>query len=247
MRHRLSAALLALCLAASLVLPAAAAGTVPSQAEAAQVVQALGIMAGDDRGNLNLESPVTRAEFITMAVKALPGGGEIGQAATSPYPDVPRSHWASGYVEAGVKAGLVSGFSDGTFRPNHRITLAEGATIVLQLLGYGPSDLTGAYPTGQLAMYHSLGLDKGVTAAQAGTELKRLDAMYLFYNLMTAKNKEGQVYLTTLGYSLNEEGEIDLVALVGASMEGPVVAQGDWQSSLPSPCPPPRCTGMERR
>lgn len=235
MRHRLSAALLALCLTASLVLPAAAAGTVPSQAEAAQVVQALGIMAGDDRGNLNLESPVTRAEFITMAVKALPGGGEIGQAATSPYPDVPRSHWASGYVEAGVKAGLVSGFSDGTFRPNHRITLVEGATIVLQLLGYGPSDLTGAYPTGQLAMYHSLGLDKGVTAAQAGTELRRLDAMYLFYNLMTAKNKEGQVYLTTLGYSLNEAGEIDLVALVGASMEGPVVAQGDWQSSLPIP------------
>lgn len=233
MRHRLSAALLALYLTASLVLPAAAAGTVPSQAEAAQVIQALGIMAGDDRGNLNLESPVTRAEFITMAVKALPGGGEIGQAATSPYPDVPRSHWASGYVEAGVKAGLVSGFSDGTFRPNHRITLAEGATIVLQLLGYGPSDLTGAYPTGQLAMYHSLGLDKGVTAAQAGTEFRRLDAMYLFYNLMTAKNKEGQVYLTTLGYSLNEAGEIDLVALVGASMEGPVVAQGDWQSSLP--------------
>ena len=190
---------------------------------------------------------MTRAEFITMAVKALPGGGEIGQAATSPYPDVPRSHWASGYVEAGVKAGLVSGFSDGTFRPNHRITLAEGATIVLQLLGYGPSDLTGAYPTGQLAMYHSLGLDKGVTAAQAGTELKRLDAMYLFYNLMTAKNKEGQVYLTTLGYSLNEAGEIDLVALVGASMEGPVVAQGDWQSSLPIALSSPRCTGMERR
>ena len=235
MRHRLSAALLALCLTAGLVLPAAAAGTVPSQAEAAQVVRALGIMAGDDRGNLNLDSPVTRAEFITMAVKALPGGGEIGQAATSPYPDVPRSHWASGYVEAGVKAGLVSGFSDGTFRPNHRITLAEGATIVLQLLGYGPSDLTGAYPTGQLAMYHSLGLDRGVTAVQAGTELRRLDAMYLFYNLMTARNKEGQVYLTTLGYALNGAGEIDLVALVGASMEGPVVAQGDWQSGLPIP------------
>ena len=233
MKKRVLIALLALSLTASLVLPAAAAGTVPAREEAAQVVRALGIMAGDSQGNLNLDSPVTRAEFITMAVKALPGGGEIGQAATSPYPDVPRSHWASGYVEAGVKAGLVSGFSDGTFRPNHRITLAEGATIVLQLLGYGPADLTGAYPTGQLAMYRSLGLDKGVTAAQAGTELRRLDAMYLFYNLMTAKNKEGQVYLTTLGYSLNGAGEIDLVALVGASMEGPVVAQGDWRSSLP--------------
>lgn len=234
MKRRLISILLTACAVVSLLaLPAWAAGTVPSQEEAAQVVRALGIMAGDEQGSLNLSSPVTRAEFITMAVKAMPGGGEIGQAATSPYPDVPRSHWASGYVEAGVKAGLVSGFSDGTFRPNHRITLAEGATIVLQLLGYGPEDLTGAYPAGQLAMYHSLGLDRGVTASQAGTELKRLDAMYLFYNLMTAKNKEGQVYLTTLGYALNEGGEIDLVALMGASMEGPVVAQGDWRDSLP--------------
>lgn len=234
MKRRFLSMLLSGCTALSLlVLPAAAAGAVPAREEAAQVVRALGIMAGDEQGNLNLSSSVTRAEFITMAVKAMPGGGEIGQAATSPYPDVPRSHWASGYVEAGVKAGLVSGFSDGTFRPNHRITLAEGATIVLQLLGYGPADLTGAYPTGQLAMYHRLGLDRGVTADQAGTVLTRLDAMYLFYNLMTTKNKEGQAYLTTLGYSLNEAGEIDLVALMGASMEGPVVAHGDWQSSLP--------------
>ena len=153
MKRRLISILLTACAVVSLLaLPAWAAGTVPSQEEAAQVVRALGIMAGDEQGSLNLSSPVTRAEFITMAVKAMPGGGEIGQAATSPYPDVPRSHWASGYVEAGVKAGLVSGFSDGTFRPNHRITLAEGATIVLQLLGYGPEDLTWASPAGPLAL-----------------------------------------------------------------------------------------------
>ena len=233
MKKRILTALLSCCLVLTPVLPAAAAGTVPSQEEAAQVVRALGIMAGDEQGNMNLESPVTRAEFITMAVKATPGGSETGQAATSPYPDVPRSHWAAGYVEAGVRAGLVTGFSDGTFRPNNRITLAEGATIVLQLLDYGPSDLTGAYPAGQLAMYRSLGLDRGVEAASAGAQLTRRDAMYLFYNLMTAQNKGGQVYLTTLGHSLNSAGEIDLVGLVGASLEGPVVAGEDWRSSLP--------------
>ena len=72
-----------------------------------------------------------------------------------------------------------------------------------------------------------------MAAVQAGTELKRQDAMYLFYNLMTAKNKEGQAYLTTLGYSLTQAGEIDLVSLVGTSLEGPLVAQGDWRGSLP--------------
>ena len=139
MRKKFTSALLTACLVLGLALPARAASQ-PQQEEAIQVVNALGIMVGDTNGNMNLSSRVTRAEFITMAVKATPGGEQIGQAATSPYPDVPRSHWASGYVEAGVAAGLVSGYTDGTFRPNREISLAEGVTIALQLLGYGPSD-----------------------------------------------------------------------------------------------------------
>ena len=154
MKKRILTALLAACLSCSLAAPALAASAAPVPvAEATQVVQALGIMAGDQNGNMNLSNRVTRAEFVTMAVKATPGGDQVGQAATSPYPDVPWNHWASGYVEAAVADGLISGYTDGTFRPGNHITLAEGATIVLQLLDYGPGDFTGAYPTGQLAMY----------------------------------------------------------------------------------------------
>ena len=234
MKRRISTALLACCLSLSLSVPALAASAAPASVEeASQVVSALGIMTGDETGNLNLSSLVTRAEFVTMAVKATPGGDQIGQSATSPYPDVPRSHWAAGYVSAGVSAGLISGYTDGTFRPDNNITLAEGATIVLQLLGYGPGDFSGAYPTGQLSMYRSLRLDRGLTAYAAGDLLTRQDAMYLFYNLMTARTKEGQAYLTTLGYSLNAAGEIDLVGLLNGAMEGPVVVESGWQSALP--------------
>lgn len=72
-----------------------------------------------------------------------------------------------------------------------------------------------------MALYHSLSLDKGLTAQAASAPLTRHDAMYLFYNLLSAKNKEGQPYLTTLGYSLNAAGEVDLVALVNGEMNGP--------------------------
>ena len=234
MKRRILTALLACSLSLSLAVPALAASAAPASVEeASQVVSALGIMTGDENGSMNLTSLVTRAEFVTMAVKATPGGDQIGQAATSPYPDVPRGHWASGYVEAGVSAGLISGYTDGTFRPDHNITLAEGATIVLQLLGYGPSDFSGAYPTGQLSMYRSLRLDRGVSASGSGDLLTRQDAMYLFYNLMTAKNKEGQAYLTTLGYALNASGEIDLVGLLNGAMEGPVVVESGWQDTFP--------------
>ena len=86
-----------------------------------------------------------------------------------------------------------------------------------------------------MALYHSLSLDKGLTAQAASAPLTRHDAMYLFYNLLSAKNKEGQPYLTTLGYSLNAAGEVDLVALVNGEMNGPLVASGDWQSAIPFP------------
>lgn len=223
---------MAVCLSLALALHASAAGTAPSLEDASQAVTALGIMSGDGSGNLNLSQKVTRAEFVTMVVKASPGGDGVGQAATSPYPDVPRGHWASGYVEAAVSRGLVSAFSDGTFRPDQEIKLAEAVSMVLSLLGYGPEDFSGAYPTGQLSMYHSLKLSSGVTAAGAASPLTRQDAVYLFYNLLSAKTKAGAPYIQSLGHSLDASGKPDVVSLVNGQMEGPVVAQRGWQSSL---------------
>ena len=233
MKKRMLTALLAACLSLSLAAPALAAPASVSVDEVSRAVTALGIMAGDESGDLELSRRVTRAEFVTMAIKATPGGGQVGQAATSPYPDVPRGHWASGYVEAAVSRGLVSGYSDGTFRPSKEIGLAEGVTMALALLGYGPEDFSGAYPTGQLALYHSLKLDRGVTAVNATDSLTRQDAMYLFYNLLSAPTSEGTPYLNALGYSLNDAGQVDLLALVNGEMEGPVVVQGDWSASIP--------------
>ena len=233
MKKRTLTALLTCCLALSLAVPALGAQTVVSEDEAAQAVTALGILTGDEGGALNLSGPVTRAEFVTMAVKASPGGEQIGQAATSPYPDVPRDHWASGYVEAAVSLGLVSGYSDGTFRPDQPMGWAEGVSLVLALLGYGPEDFSGAYPTGQLALAHSLGLDQGVSARSAADVLTRRDAMYLFYNLLSAPDADGTPYIQRLGHTLDASGKVDLLELTSGALEGPLVAQGDWQSALP--------------
>ena len=233
MKKRIMTGLLACCLSLSLALPGFAAGAIPSPGEVSQVVTALGILDGSSSGNLELSRNVTRAEFITMALKASPNGDQVGEASTSPYPDVPYTHWAAGFVEAGVAAGLISGYSDGTFRPASSITLAEGATIALGLLGYTAEDYSGAYPTPQLALYRSKGLDQGVSAQRASDSLTRQDAMYLFYNLMTANTKEGSVYASQLGCSLNAAGELDLVGLINGEMQGPLVASGDWRSSIP--------------
>lgn len=234
MKKRLLSGLLAALLLLSLVPAGAlAAETAADLSTVTTTMAALNIMTGDGSGNLNLTANVTRAQFTKMAVAASIYGETVGDTtAVSPYPDVPYTNWAAPYVETAVAAGYIKGYLDGTFRPNNTITLAEGVTILLRLLGWQDSDFSGSYPSGQMAKYRALGLDKGVSASANGDVLTRRDAMYLFYNLLTAPTRTGQVYLTTLGHPLTLSGEIDLVSLVNSAMDGPIVASNGWTDRL---------------
>ena len=231
MKKRVLAALLAAALSLSLVTPALA---LTGREEAAQVLAALDIMTGDESGDLNLSAPVTRAEFVKMLMAASPiSVGDVTYV--SPYPDVPASHWAAPYVEAAVTAGYVTGYLDGTFRPANTITLAEGVVMALRLLGYSNEDFSGSFPAGQMSMYKTLDLDEGIAIGQNDT-MKRQDAMYLFYNLLTAPTKTtGQPYLSSvLGYGLTPEGEVDTLALLNGTMDGPVVVgESGWRDKIP--------------
>ena len=59
-KHRVSAALVAVCLVLSLALPAWAAPAAVSEGEVVRAVNALGIMVGDANGDMNLSGPVNR-------------------------------------------------------------------------------------------------------------------------------------------------------------------------------------------
>ncbi|MCI8650990.1 MAG: S-layer homology domain-containing protein [Oscillospiraceae bacterium] len=230
MKKRILPTLLALTLTISLLPSALAAPAAIT--DMAQVLSALDIMTGNENGDLMLSRRVSRAEFTKLIVAASPMGENVGASTTvSPYPDVPYSHWAAPHVEAAVAAGYVNGYLDGTFHPDEDITLAMGVTMAVRLLGYTDADFSGAWPSGQMTLYRNLNLDEGISIGQ-DSYMTRQDAMYLFYNLLTAKTKQGQPYLTTLGHSLTMTGEIDRVALINAAMDGPVVMTGDWQSKV---------------
>lgn len=220
--------ILSLLLSLALVLPVTSALAAPASVnDMAQVLSALDIMTGNESGDLMLTRPVTRAEFTKLVIAASPLGENVGATTTvSPYPDVPYTHWAAPYVEAAVAAGYVNGYLDGTFHPDENITLAMGVTMAVRLLGYSDADFSGAWPSGQMTLYRNLDLDEGIAIGPDGY-MTRQDAMYLFYNLLTAKTKQGQPYLLMLGHSLTPTGEIDRVALINAAMDGPVVMTGN--------------------
>lgn len=85
------------------------------------------IINGYEDGNFGLHNRITRAEAATIIVKSLklPTAG-----LTAKFKDVPQTYWASSSIAAAANAGIISGYQDGTFKPNAPITRAELAKMV---------------------------------------------------------------------------------------------------------------------
>ena len=213
-KHFISADL-ALCLTLSLCVGAQAAGSGAKQ----EALQALGILTAGD----SLTSPVTRAQFAQMLVAASPYQDGAEGYGSSLFKDLKGDHWASGYVRIAIEQGWMTGYVDGSFRPDQAVTLEEGCAALLKALGYDPTALKGAYPAAQLSRAGALGLLDGVSARQGGA-LTRQDCVDLFYNLLTAQTSAGTVYGTTLGYTITN-GQVDYSALVSSHTKGPFVAE----------------------
>lgn len=228
MRKKLSALLAAALAVSMLTLPAGAV----SQSTALETIQALGILAGDSQGNLNLSSAVTRAEFVTMMTAASSYKDTVGSGyGVSLFKDVKSSHWASEYIRLAVEQNWMTGYTDGTFRPGRTITLEEACTALLRLLGYDASSLAGSFPTAQLSKAGAVGLLDDVIAKQ-GQTLTRQDCVTLFYHLLLAETKAGAVYGATLGYTV-KNNEVDYATVVSADTKGPYVADNGGWLTLP--------------
>lgn len=92
-----------------------------------------GILSGYSDGTFRPNNKITRAEFVKIAesFEALTWG-------LSPYNDVDGGHWAFRYIVSSAAKGWISGYPDGTFRPNSFISRAEAVTIVNRLLERRP-------------------------------------------------------------------------------------------------------------
>ena len=56
-------------------------------------------------------------------------------SSTKTFSDVADGKWYSSYIRQAVQYGLISGYTDGTFRPEQYITRAETVTMINRMLG----------------------------------------------------------------------------------------------------------------
>ena len=219
MKNRLFSVLLIVCILLSLAVPVAAADTEP---EGLELIRALGILVGDENGNLNLNGGVTRAQFTKMMTMASDYRDSIGGSGYSVFRDVKSSHWASEYIRIAVDQNWVVGYVDGSFRPEGAIKLEEACSALLKMLGYDSSVLVGSFPMAQINKAASIGLLDGLNASR-GDALTRGQCVTIFANLLTCKNASGAVYASTLGFAVTN-GQVDYASLISEETHGPFVA-----------------------
>jgi len=125
-----------------------------------------GIVTGDKTG-LRLKDTISRAEFVTLMVRAL--GLEVKEY-TGTFNDVTSYNWYANYIATAFDAGLVNG-SDGMFRPNDTITREEICKIIasatdvkteLKPLDFSDNDKISNWAKGSVQKAYSLGILNGM-------------------------------------------------------------------------------------
>ena len=219
MKKRILALLLAVCVAcAMLILPASASGS----NTAVQTAVTLGGLTSDQTANL--AAPLTRGALtkLMVAFSAYRESAKTQGSTGTLFSDVGSGSAYAPYVRIAVQQGWISGYTDGSFRPDNAVTLEEACTAVLKLLGYDVTTLSGTFPAAQLNKANELGLRDNLTKAQ-GEGMTLEDGAVLLYNALTATTAEGKVYASSLGFTVNN-GVVDVSSILLSNVKGPFVA-----------------------
>lgn len=219
MKKRLLSLLLAVCiLIPVLALPASAVNS----NVAIQTARTMGILTAQTTEELNAQ--VTRGEFARMLTLISAYRETVNEQTQvgSLFTDVNSSTEYAPYIRIAVQQGWMTGYTDGSFRPNDPVTLEAACASALSVLGFTAADLSGAFPAAQLNKASELGLRSGLSRRQ-GEAMTLTDCAVLLYNTLIATNKSGSVYGNTIGLTISG-GQVDTSTILAASLKGPFVA-----------------------
>lgn len=118
--------------------PVMAAEIMPvNQSDYIQAVIEANLMDKFPDGNFYEEMFITRGELAEILVKTFAlDKRQINQTKKDVFvADVPVNYWAYQDIQTVLKTGVMKGYRDNMFFPNHRITKAEGLAIFAQAYG----------------------------------------------------------------------------------------------------------------
>ncbi|ANU13990.1 N-acetylmuramoyl-L-alanine amidase [Planococcus halocryophilus Or1] len=92
-----------------------------------------GLINGVDKNSFGPSESVTREQAATLIGRAL---GLNGSLRKTSFPDVDPKRYSSGYIQTAYEKGIITGNSDGTFRPQETMTRGEMAYLLSRAFKY---------------------------------------------------------------------------------------------------------------
>lgn|GEM_PF-1361993 len=151
-------------------------------------LEIFGIIEGNESGKVNLDIPVSRADMaqIVLNMLNLKNTPAFGMQPGETFTDVPEEHPAFNAAHLAMQMGHVSGYGDGTFRPEVHITNEQAVKMLVSMLGYTPrAGERGGYPDGYWSVAEEIGLLENTTlertaeATQGQIARLLMNAVYL--------------------------------------------------------------------
>ena len=195
LKRTLSLALAAVMLMGMMVVGAGAASKDFTDAgeiknvEAVDVMVALGILEGGDKGDFQPNSILTREQAAKIICYLLLGTESAEKLTTNStvFNDVAADRWSAPYIGYCVNLGILAGDGQGNFFPEGKLTGAAFAKMLLVALGYDPKieNYTGnSWTINVAADTIEAGISpKGVVLSN---ELSRQDAAQMAFQTLTA-------------------------------------------------------------
>lgn len=91
----------------------------------------MNVIDGYEDGSFKPEESVTREQLVKMLVTAL---ALKGADSDKQFTDVPADHWSESYIKVAASLGIISGYGDGSFKPQSKVTREDMAVIIKRAL-----------------------------------------------------------------------------------------------------------------
>jgi len=224
---RLLSVLIVVAMLVTAMLPASAASSYNYEDEA-RALYDLGLYAGISKTEYqpDLGSKLTREQGVVLLVRFM-GAEDEANALSEAEADTELtffkdkasiSSWAKKSVAYALRKKWVSGFPDGTFKPQGELLGKQFATMYLVAMGYTPDSTIY-----QSAAFYAANLSTevgGITLAEASAwndkVMTRDDAVGFAFGMLSTKNKDGK----TLASILVEKGVVTADELTKAGAYG---------------------------
>ena len=106
--------------------------------EAVDVMTAIGVFEGTDKGAFNPTGILTREQAAKIVAVMLLGEEDASKLTTNSttFKDVAANRWSAGYIGYCVQQGILAGTGNGNFDPEGELTGLAFAKMMLVALGY---------------------------------------------------------------------------------------------------------------